>query len=146
MSREDLLHDVSSSLIRTLRIVDTVRLQIWDSQDITLPQLRILFNVRSHPGIDLRSLASAFKISNSAVSQQVDKLVVRGLISRVDDQEDRRRICLSLTEAGQQATGDISRATRSQLEGALSSLPDDDLGQLRRLLAAVAPPRPDTDP
>jgi DNA-binding MarR family transcriptional regulator len=136
--RESLLRANSSLLLRFLRTVDVVRLRIWESQDISLPQLRILFRARAHPDTDVRSLAAAFGISNSAVSQQVDRLVSRGLLSRTDDPEDRRRVCLRLTENGEQAVGDISRATRAQLEEALTALTDEELTELERLLSRVA--------
>lgn len=137
-TRETLLHDVTTLFIRTAGILDPIRLQVWEGMGITFPQLRILFRVRSRPGIDVRGLASTFRISPSAVSQQVDKLVSRGLIRRSEDRDDRRHVCLALTELGQQAVGEISRSTRSRIEAVLSQLPEDDLAVLHRLLSEVA--------
>ncbi len=132
------LHEVSTLFIRTAGILDPVRLRIWESIGITLPQLRILFRVRANPGIDMRSLSDTFKISPSAVSQQVDKLVTRGLIRRTEDPADRRHVCLELTELGQQAVGEISRTTREQVEAVLSQLSEAEIADLRRLLTRVA--------
>ncbi len=136
--REDLVHDTATFLIRTAAILDPVRLQVWESMGITFPQLRILFRVRGRPGIDVRGLATAFGISPSAASQQVDKLVGRGLIGRSDDPQDRRHVCLELTDLGQQAVGEISRATRSHIEGILVQLGDGELAALQALLGRVA--------
>ena len=135
--REALLHDTTSRFIRAVGILDPVRLQAWESMGITFPQLRILFRVRRQPGIDVRGLASALTISPSAASQQVDKLVTRGLIHRSEDPEDRRHVCLELTDLGLQAVGEISRSTRSRLGTILSGLADDEIADLHRLLDRV---------
>ncbi|MCL4535857.1 MAG: MarR family transcriptional regulator [Bacteroidetes bacterium] len=135
---DTLLRDTTTLYIRAAGILDPIRLQVWESMGITFPQLRILFRVRSRPGIDVRGLASAFNISPSAVSQQVDKLVGRGLIRRSEDLEDRRHVCLELTDLGQQAVGEISRSTRSHIEAVLSRLSEEELADLHRLLSRVA--------
>ncbi|MFH1487019.1 MAG: MarR family transcriptional regulator [Chloroflexota bacterium] len=105
--------------------------------EITLPQLRILFRVRARPGIDLRSLATELGITASGAGQQVDKLVARGFVRRNEDPEDRRRIQLVLTELGQLAMGDISRASRAYLVAILAVLSDEELDLLQRLLGRV---------
>ncbi len=149
----NLLGETVTRFARAARLLDPMRLQVWEEMGINFPQLRILFRVRSHSGIDLRSLADLMGISASAASQQVDKLVERDLLVRKDDPEDRRRLSLELTERGQQATGAISRASRSYLESALSSLSEEDLDGLNRILGHLlerAPvpsnrPRPQDD-
>ena len=136
-SRETLLHEAATLYTRASRVMDPVRLQVWEGMGVTLPQLRILFRVRARPDIDVRGLAAGLGISPSAASQQVDKLVARGLLSRGEDPADRRHVRLDLTESGQQAAGEISRASRSHVEAVLSALSDDELTDLHRLLGRV---------
>ena len=133
----NLMRETVTRYAKAARLLDPMRLQVWEEMGINFPQLRILFRVRSHPGIDLRSLAEQMGISASAASQQVDKLVERDLLLRQDDPEDRRRLSLELTERGQQATGEISRASHSYVESALSCLTDDELEDLHRILGRV---------
>ncbi len=133
----NLLRETVTRFARAARLLDPMRLQVWEEMGINFPQLRILFRVRSHPGIDLRSLADHMGISASAASQQVDKLVDRDLLVRKDDPEDRRRLSLELTERGHQATGEISRASRAYLESALTCLSEEDLNDLNRILGHV---------
>lgn len=132
-----LMQETITRYSRAARLLDPMRLQVWEEMGINFPQLRILFRVRAHPGIDLRTLAEHMGISASAASQQVDKLVDRDLLLRKDDPGDRRRLSLELTERGHQATGEISRASRSYLESALSSLSSDDLADLHRILGRI---------
>jgi DNA-binding MarR family transcriptional regulator len=137
-NRESLLHDVASLYARASRVMDPVRLRVWEEMGITFPQLRILFRVRGRPGIDVRGLAEELGISPSAVSQQVDKLVQRGMLKRAEDPDDRRHVRLDLTQTGQQAAGEISRATHVMVESVLSGLSDAELRDLHRLLSRVA--------
>lgn len=135
--REALLHETATLYARAARVLDPVRLQVWESMGVTLPQLRILFRVRAQPGIDVRGLATDLGISPSAVSQQVDKLVARAMLRRDENPDDRRHVRLELTDLGLQAAGEISRASRAHTEAVLATLDDRDLEQLSRLLARV---------
>jgi DNA-binding MarR family transcriptional regulator len=136
-ANDNLMRDTVTLYARAARMLDPMRLQVWEEMGINFPQLRILFRVRSRPGIDLRTLAEQMGISASGASQQVDKLVARGFLVREDDPDDRRRLSLELTERGKQATGEISRATRSYVESALSVLSDEELTDFHRLLGRV---------
>src|SRR5688572_17069044 len=99
-----LLEEVTTLYLRVSRVLDDVRLQAWEERGLSFPQLRILFHVRNQPGIGVREVAEVLHVSRSAVSQQVDKLVTRGLVHRSDNPVDRRHIHLSLTEEGERAT------------------------------------------
>ncbi len=134
---DNLMREAITRYSRAARLLDPMRLQVWEEMGINFPQLRILFRVRAQPGIDLRTLAEQMGISASAASQQVDKLVDQDLVLRKDDPGDRRRLSLELTERGRQATGEISRASRSYLEAALSSLSHADLAELNRILGHI---------
>lgn len=136
-TRATLLHEAATLYARAGRVPDPVRLQAWEGMGVTFPQLRILFRVRARPGVDVRGLAEGLGISPSAASQQVDKLVARGLVRRGEDPDDRRHVRLELTELGQQAAGEISRASRSHIESVLAALSDDELADLHRLLGRV---------
>lgn len=143
---EALLHDTGRAYARAARLLDPMRLRVWEERDITFPQLRILFRVRLHPDIDLRSLADGLEISPSAASQQVDKLVERGLVGRSEDPQDRRRLRLTLTDSGEEAAGEYSRAASEYSMRIVGGLSADDQRELRRLMEALielnTPPPP----
>ncbi|MGD9890132.1 MAG: MarR family winged helix-turn-helix transcriptional regulator [Dehalococcoidia bacterium] len=130
------------------RLLDGPRLHAWDERGLTLPQLRILFRVRQEPGIGVKELAQAFDVSTSNVTQQVDKLVTRGLLARAERPADRRQVSLTVTEEGSQVAGEISLATRGYLREQLARMEPDDLDtlvtMLGRLLAHATPPAPST--
>jgi DNA-binding MarR family transcriptional regulator len=136
-TRSEQLLDIAHLFGRSARLLDPIRLQVWDHLGIAQPQLRILFRVRTNPGIDLRGLAAELGISPSAASQQVDKLVERRLLDRRPDLRDRRRLQLELTELGTAATRAISGAAIDYVVSLLSELDDDELLSLKRALQTV---------
>ena len=136
-NRDNLISDVALLFSRSTRVLDPIRLQVWDNLGIAQPQLRILFRVRANPGIDLRGLAGELGISPSAASQQVDKLVERRLLERKPDKRDRRRLQLKLTDLGVTATRAISGAAMEYVISLLSDFEEEDLATLQRVLEAV---------
>lgn len=136
-ARQDLLRQSALLYGRATRVLDPMRMQVWENMGLSLPQLRILFRVRSRPGIDLGGLAAELSISASAASQQVEKLVERGLLSRQPDPADRRRLSLELTERGRLSTRAISSAADQYLRQLLDNLTDDELAELHRVLSHI---------
>jgi MarR family transcriptional regulator, organic hydroperoxide resistance regulator len=128
------LEAMVSLFSQAARLLDVPRLQVWDQQGITLPQLRILFRIRQHPEVGVKELAQTFAVSASNITQQVDKLVTRGLVHRVERPEDRRQVRLTLTPDGAQVASEISQTARSYLRALLSQLDSDDLDTLGRVL------------
>lgn len=119
------------------RLLDSLRLHVWDERGITLPQLRILFRVRQEPGIGVRDLALSFGVSASNVTQQVDKLVSRGLVTRADRPGDRRQVAHTLTAEGEAVAGEVSQAARVYLSGLLAGLTAAEQDDLIRILGRV---------
>jgi DNA-binding MarR family transcriptional regulator len=97
---------------RVMHDLDTLRLQQWEQSQVTLPQLRVLFEVRRSPGITTGQLARSLGVTVSTTSGLVTKLADGGLIARGSSQSDRRQIPLELTEAGRSLAGELAGVTR----------------------------------
>lgn len=126
---------------QALRDLDTLRLGQWERSQVTLPQLRVLFQVRRTPGITTGQLARSLGVTMSTTSGLVSKLVDRGLVARGSSQGDRRQIPLELTETGQELAGELVQQTRPFLEevaGELGQELDQVVGALEKLVAATA--------
>lgn len=63
-------------------------------------QMMSLFYLDRNQDVAIKDLASHLGISNPAVSQLIEKLVLSGLVIRIDNPLDRRGKLLELTEAG----------------------------------------------
>jgi DNA-binding MarR family transcriptional regulator len=100
---------------QALRDLDTVRLRQWEQSRVTLPQLRVLHQVRRTPGITTGELSRILGVSVSTASGLVIKLVDRGLVERRTAPEDRRQEPLFLTTEGQALVGEFVDSERGFL-------------------------------
>jgi DNA-binding MarR family transcriptional regulator len=107
------------------RDLDTIRLRLWERFGLTLPQLRVLHQIRREPGVITGDLARALGVTVSTTSGLVGKLVDRGLVARTTAPEDRRQLPLRLTEAGAALIGDLSEVSRAFLDQVADELGDD---------------------
>lgn len=131
-----------SAYWRAVCNLDPVRLRQWEQYRITLPQLRLLLEIRRNPGITTGELARILGITVSTTSGQVIKLVDKGLIIRTTATDDRRQLPLHLTADGLALTGELTEVGRPLLARIAENLgPDLDrvTETLERLGRAGAP-------
>ena len=88
---------------------------------ITVEQFHILRHIRKGRG-SVSELAEAKGISRPAISQAVELLVSKGLVTRHQNAEDRRFVQLALTESGEELLSAIFRENRAWMETKLSGL------------------------
>jgi DNA-binding MarR family transcriptional regulator len=112
---------------------DTIRLRQWERSHVTLPQLRVLYQLRRHSGATTGELARRLGITVSTTSGLVIKLVDRELVTRGSLADDRRQAPLSLTEAGTALLGDLSGEMRAYMGDVAARLGDDLEGVTRAL-------------
>ena len=103
---------------------------------ITSRQATLLWQIRSHPGLSLRELASEERISAPALSGHVDRLVKAGLVERVREDGDRRRVGLALTEESARLLKRVRARRTSWLADRLREL---EAGEIDAIEAALAP-------
>lgn len=109
--------------------------------ELTMQQVRVLGFVAKEPGLTGHDLGVRLGVSAPTASGLVERLVEKGLVSRVDDPEDRRVRRLHLTTDGQ----DLIRRMDSLMERAMLKVIQmmtlEDLEQLRQgsqaMLAAM---------
>ncbi len=152
VDHNQVLEETTALFGRAARLLDPLRLRVWEEMGITFPQLRILFTVREQPGSDLRTLAERLGIGTSGASQQVDRLVEKGFLARTEDADDRRRLRLGLTARGVEAAESISVTARDYERQLLTPLTDEQLHALSAVLtdliaaATAHPPHPTIAP
>jgi DNA-binding MarR family transcriptional regulator len=83
--------------------------------DISVEQFHILRHVRKGIG-SISELATAKNISRPAVSQAVEALVKKGLLTRVQSEQDRRYVEVALTPAGNDLLDSVFKQTRSWMK------------------------------
>jgi DNA-binding MarR family transcriptional regulator len=111
------------SVMRTIR----AQLRTHRRADISVPQFRAMGYIDRNDGASLSDLASHIGLTLPSMSKLIDGLVARKLVTRVADNRDRRRMCLSLTALGREQLKAAHRSTERFLADKLSGLPEDDL-------------------
>jgi DNA-binding MarR family transcriptional regulator len=101
---------------------------------VTSRQVTLLWLVRLNPGMSLRELAAEEGISAPALSGHVDRLEKVGLLARVRDESDRRRVGLTLTEDGDRLLKRVRARRTTWLADRLRGLDDDELAALERAI------------
>jgi DNA-binding MarR family transcriptional regulator len=101
---------------------------------VTSRQVTLLWLIRLNPGLSLRELAAEERISAPALSGHVDRLEKAGLITRVHDESDRRRVGLTLSEEGEKLLRRVRARRTTWLADRLRGLDDDELAALERAI------------
>ena len=105
---------------------------------ITSRQGTLLWLIRVNPGLSLRELAAEERISAPALSGHVDRLEKAGLIARVRDEEDRRRVGLTLTEDGERLLRRLRARRTTWLAERLRGLDADDVAAIEAAIEPLA--------
>jgi len=101
---------------------------------VTSRQVTLLWLIRHNPGMSLRELAAEERISAPALSGYVDRLEKAGLVERVRDEADRRRVGLTLTEEGDKLLKRVRARRTTWLAERMRGLDDDELEALERAI------------
>lgn len=111
------------------RIRGNVRGIAMEHFNLTVEQFHILRHIRMgcHSGSDLAAIQ---QISRSAISQVVDLLVGKGLITRCEQTEDRRYVQLELTESGNALLNAIFKKNRAWMMEKLATLNPEELNKV----------------
>jgi len=104
--------------------------------DITVEQFHVLRYVRRGPN-SMSELATAKHISRPAISQAVDILVKKGLLTRVPSSTDRRVIELNLTAAGNSLLDTVFKENREWMKERMNRLTPDELETIGKAMEAL---------
>ena len=129
LTAANLLRPVLLRLSRELR-------QETEQLGVTSRQVTLLWLIRGNPGMSLRELAAEERISAPALSGHVDRLEKAGLLARVRDESDRRRVGLALTDEGERLLRRVRARRTTWLADRLRDLDDDELAAVE---AAIEP-------
>ncbi len=97
------------------------------SLGVTGGQVALLVQIKYHPGIGMRELASLERMSVPGMSKFVARLEEAGLVQRAPVEGDQRRVGLSLTAAGQKVLRSVKSKRTAWLSARLRQLDHDEL-------------------
>ena len=100
---------------------------------LSVPQFRTLNYLRNHSGASLSDVAESQGLTLPSASKLVQKLVSQKVVAR-RAANDRRRVCLSLTERGLTALALARQETHQQLAENLQALSTEELATVSAAL------------
>ena len=140
---EEVINHYWDSLARVVRKVQFhARDYAIHDYNITLEQFHVLRHIKR--GVKSQAeIAESLMISRPAVSQVIDLLVDKGLVTRIQSDTDRRYSVLELSPAGLELLTSIFSRNRQWMAEQMSGLSDEDLQtiiQSMRLLSSAFQP------
>jgi len=105
------------------------------TRSLSVPQFRALVFLSRHPGASLSSVADHLGVTRPTASALVDRLVRRGLVTRTEHPQERRRIVLALTLTGARHLQQAREVARTRIAGMLAGL---SIAELRKIAEGIA--------
>jgi len=131
--------DLLRAYLDAVALSETLQARAWEAAELTLTQVRVLRKL-GRESMALGQLGAAMQLSPPSVTRLVDRLERRGLIERVRDGDDRRRVVATVTDAGRRVGGALpidAGAIRSAAEELSSADRDRLTASFREFTAAV---------
>lgn len=126
------------ALRRINRALDVYSKRLHRECNITSPQIFSLYALAKNGEQTLSELAQDLNLSVSTVNGIIDRLVLRGLVSRTRSKQDQRKTTLSITAAGVDILNTIPELLPDIFTQAFSRLSPKDQENLTQLLEKLA--------
>jgi DNA-binding MarR family transcriptional regulator len=137
VSAQQLTEELLRFLATTMKTAQSEVFRIVDELDLSMTQLKMLYSLDvAAEELTPSELAKHVGLSPAATGRAVDALTRQGIVSRREDEADRRVKRLALTDAGHDAVTRIATARREGLAGIVERL---DPQQREALSAALQP-------
>jgi DNA-binding MarR family transcriptional regulator len=107
---------------------------------LTIPQLRTLAYLHRRPGSCLFHVAEHLGVTRPTASAIVERLVQRGLVTRAENPQERRRVILRPTPLGTLLHQRVRQSTHGWMVTALSRLSPERLRQITQGVTLLAEP------
>jgi DNA-binding MarR family transcriptional regulator len=105
---------------------------------VTLTQFRALVVLDGDEETNLGRLAQVLGVNASSAMRTVDRLLVAGLVTRVENPGNRREVLLDVSEDGARLVRQVTRRRRTEIARVVRALPADQRSGLVTALQAFA--------
>jgi DNA-binding MarR family transcriptional regulator len=97
---------------------------------ITLSQCCAIETLEQKGLLNMNELSQYQGVTLSTMSRIVDVLVRDGVLQRVSNPGDRRKVCIELTESGKDLAGELKKCTEAYTKDILEQIPRDQRSQV----------------
>ncbi|NTU73215.1 winged helix-turn-helix transcriptional regulator [Candidatus Roizmanbacteria bacterium] len=130
----DQIMDAMLEIQKRLHQDATINLSI---SKLTILQLKALMFINSRKDVDMSDIAVHFHITKPTATVLLDKLVVRNLVSRQSNENDRRITRVALTDEGTVLLNESKKHWNKHVSTILGCLSEQDKAELFRILQVV---------
>ncbi len=114
-NRSPQLEQAMTAFFSASALLDQIRLRIWDRENLTVTQLRLLGHLREQEGLSNAELADRLYVTRPSVSALLERLERGGFIRREVSPNDRRGINIWLEPRGREVSESLREETREYL-------------------------------
>ena len=105
---------------------------------LTSQQFGILGDLRANGPLSMSQIATIRGVTRAAATVMVDRLVARGLLERVSDPHDRRKVMVTVTPEGERLLRVVMERTWGRVSVMIAHLSQAERGQLRQTLSVLS--------
>jgi len=138
MEKSELTQEIIRLHRKVNRILRDYDVDVWMDLSLTIPQLKCLFFISNQGKTNFRKLAERMKVSPSNITGIIDRLVEQGLVSRVENPEDRRILNLQTTSKGEALIAELRERRSIYLTQILADLNTKELDHIAQGLDLLA--------
>lgn len=136
-SSQAISDQIESVLRRMARSMELHSRSMVQRYGLTAPQAALVKALTFGP-LTAGELASRINLSQGTVTDILNRLEARGLVQRLRDAEDKRRVIVSLSDKGSEIVHSSSLQLQAPLNERLAELPDWEQSQLLSSLQRIA--------
>ena len=125
-SKEELTQRFIESAHQMYAQVRSEPTEEWTELELTMPQFRTLLLLSREPQ-RMGAIAGQLNSSQSAATSMIDRLVVKSLVVRVPDKDDRRVVACQLTASGREEIERLWRISQMRIRRIADHLTTDEL-------------------
>ncbi len=121
------LEQAMTLLFQASALLDQIRLSIWDRENLTVTQLRLLGHLHDQGGLSNAELAERLYVTRPSVSALLERLERAGFIRRQVSPNDRRGIQIWLEPRGVEVQQSLREEIREYVGSLFEGLSEPDL-------------------
>jgi DNA-binding MarR family transcriptional regulator len=136
-NREVLMRTTVQAYTELFVLIQSASVAHWLMFELTFAQARALIILAARKSLTVSQLARQLGVGNPTSSILVQQLVQRGLVTRTEDERDRRQTVVRLSQKGEELSAGHRKQREAQWMRWLSHLSDEELRSLARGLKAL---------
>ncbi|TME01651.1 MAG: MarR family transcriptional regulator [Chloroflexi bacterium] len=136
--REALVQNIKQIRRATLREFVFNIMRAYSDFDFSLPQLATILLLEEEGELTIKQVAEFLGRSVSTTSRLLDQLVERGLVSRREDEHDRRAKRVASTERGRMLIATLEQRRAESQVAVMDYLSDEERADVAKAMALLA--------